>query len=128
MRYLEDERRKVNNEKIEEEEKLKSEIEVLTLEKVEKGRCIETLSRKVSELESEISRLGSEIKARDDRTMEMEKEVEKQRRELEEVAEEKREVIRQLCFSLDYSRDEYKRLRIAFSGHPPTRPSSILAS
>ncbi|CAH8280092.1 unnamed protein product [Arabidopsis lyrata] len=128
VRYLEDEIRRVTNEKIEEEEKLKGEIEVLTLEKVEKERCIETLNKKVSELESEITRLGSEIKARDDRTMEMEKEVEKQRRELEEVAEEKREVIRQLCFSLDYSRDECKRLRIAFSGYRPTAPSSILAS
>ncbi|EOA14841.1 hypothetical protein CARUB_v10028155mg [Capsella rubella] len=128
VRYLEDEIRRVTNEKIEEEERLKGDIEVLALEKAEKERCIETLSKKVSELESEISRLGCEIKARCDKIMEMEKEVEKQRRELEEVAEEKREVIRQLCFSLDYSRDECKRLRIAFSGHRPTRPSTILAS
>ncbi|XP_010453547.1 PREDICTED: protein NETWORKED 4A-like [Camelina sativa] len=128
VRYLEDEIRRVTNEKLEEEERLKGDIEVLTLEKAEKERCIETLSKKVSELESEITRLGCDIKARCDKTMEMEKEVEKQRRELQEVAEEKREVIRQLCFSLDYCRDECKRLRIAFSGHRPARPSSILAS
>lgn len=128
VRYLEDEIRRVTTEKMEEEERLKADIEVLTVEKAEKERCIETVSKRVSELESEVSRLESEIKAREIGTMEMEKEVEKQRKELEEVAEEKREVIRQLCFSLDYCRDECKRLRIAFSGHQPTRPSSILAS
>lgn len=128
VRYLEDEIRRVSNEKMEEEERLKGEIEVLTVEKAEKERCIERVSKRVSELESEMSRLGNEMKAKDGRTIEMEREVEKQRRELEEVAEEKREVIRQLCFSLDYCKDECKRLRSAFSGHRPTRPSSILAS
>uniref|UniRef100_A0A1J3JCW7 NAB domain-containing protein n=1 Tax=Noccaea caerulescens TaxID=107243 RepID=A0A1J3JCW7_NOCCA len=128
VRCLEDEIRRVSSEKMEEEERLKSEIELLTEEKAEKERYIEKVSTRVSELESEMSRLGEEMKAKDDRTVEMEKEVEKQRRELEEVAEEKREVIRQLCFSLDYCKDECKRLREASPGHRPTRPSSILAS
>ncbi|ESQ42552.1 hypothetical protein EUTSA_v10013298mg [Eutrema salsugineum] len=126
VRYLEDEIRRVTNEKMEEEERLKGEIEVLTEEKAEKERCLERVSKRVSELESEMSRLGNEMKAKDNRNVEMEKEVEKQRRELEEVAEEKREVIRQLCFSLDYCKDECKRLRDSFSGH--RRPSSVLAS
>ncbi|CAA7032343.1 unnamed protein product [Microthlaspi erraticum] len=129
VRYLEDEIRKVSSEKMEEEERFKGEIEVLTEEKAEKDRCVERLSKRVSEIEAEMSRLGDEMKAKDGRTVEMEKEVEKQRKELEEVAEEKREVIRQLCFSLDYCKDECKRLREAFSGHHrPKRPSSILAS
>ncbi|KAG2299696.1 hypothetical protein Bca4012_011284 [Brassica carinata] len=124
VRYLEDEIRRVANEKMEEEERLKGEIEVLTVEKAEKERCIETGTKKVSELESEMSLLGNEMKAKESRTIEMEKEVEKQRRELEEVAEEKREVIRQLCSSLAYYKDEFKRLRDDFS----MRPSSIVAS
>ncbi|KAG2330289.1 hypothetical protein Bca52824_001469 [Brassica carinata] len=98
------------------------------MEKAAKERCIETLTKKVSELGSEMSQLGDEMKAKDSTRKEMEKELEKQRRELDEVAEEKREVIRQLCFSLDYCKDECKRLRDAFPGHQPIRPSSILAS
>ncbi|KAG5403664.1 hypothetical protein IGI04_009783 [Brassica rapa subsp. trilocularis] len=121
VRYLEEEIRRVTNEKTEEEERMKGEIEILTMEKTEKERCIETLTKRVSEIESEMSRLGDEVKQKDSRRIEMEK-------ELEEVAEEKREVIRQLCFSLDYSKDECKRLRDAFPGNQPIRPSSILAS
>ncbi|CAH8386361.1 unnamed protein product [Eruca vesicaria subsp. sativa] len=128
VRYLEEKIRRVNNEKMEEEERLKGEIEVLTMEKAEKERCIETVTKKVSELESEMSQLGDEMKAKDRKTIEMEEEMEKQRRELEEVSEEKREVIRQLCFSLDYCKDECKRLRDAFPGDQPIRPSSIVAS
>ncbi|KAF2572687.1 hypothetical protein F2Q70_00005424, partial [Brassica cretica] len=128
VRYLEDEIRRVANEKLEEEERLKGEIEVLNVEKEEKERCIETVTKKVSELESEMSQLGNEMKEKESRSIEMEKEVEKQRREVEEVAEEKREVIRQLCASLVYYKDECQRLRDDFSGHRTTRPSSILAS
>ncbi|CAF2121107.1 unnamed protein product [Brassica napus] len=121
VRYLEEEIRRVTNEKTEEEERMKGEIGILTMEKTEKERCIETLTKRVSEIESEMSRLGDEMKQKDSRRIEMEK-------ELEEVAEEKREVIRQLCFSLDYSKDECKRLRDAFPGNQPIRQSSILAS
>ncbi|KAL0843620.1 hypothetical protein Bca101_016866 [Brassica carinata] len=128
VRYLEEEIRRVASEKEEEEERLKGEIEVLAMEKAAKERCIETLTKKVSELGSEMSQLGDEMKAKDSTRKEMEKALEKQRRELDEVAEEKREVIRQLCFSLDYCKDECKRLRDAFPGHQPIRPSSILAS
>ncbi|CAF1767871.1 unnamed protein product [Brassica napus] len=128
VRYLEDEIRRVANEKLEEEERLKGEIEVLNVDKEEKERCLETVTKKVSELESEMSQLGNEMKAKESRSVEMEKEVEKQRREVEEVAEEKREVIRQLCSSLVYYKDECKRLRDDFSAHRPRRPSSILAS
>ncbi|KAG5409055.1 hypothetical protein IGI04_005374 [Brassica rapa subsp. trilocularis] len=110
VRYLEEEIRRVTNEKTEEEERLKGEIEVLTMEKAVKEICIETVSNKVSKLESEMLLLEYEMKAKDSKTMEMEEEVEKLRSKLEEVAEEKREVIRQLCFSLDYSKDECKRL------------------
>ncbi|KAJ4911103.1 Protein NETWORKED 4A [Raphanus sativus] len=110
VRYLEEEIRRVSNEKMEEEERLKGEIEALTVEKEEKERCIETLNQKMSELESSLTVLEYEMKAKESKTIEMEEEVEKLRSELEEVAEEKREVIRQLCFSLDYSKDECKRL------------------
>ncbi|CDY43864.1 BnaC09g33790D [Brassica napus] len=120
--------KRVANEKLEEEERLKGEIEVLNVDKEEKERCLETVTKKVSELESEMSQLGNEMKAKESRSVEMEKEVEKQRREVEEVAEEKREVIRQLCSSLVYYKDECKRLRDDFSAHRPRRPSSILAS
>ncbi|KAF8083792.1 hypothetical protein N665_0751s0008 [Sinapis alba] len=117
VRYLEEEIRRVANVKIEEEERLKGEIEVLTVEKEEKERCIETVNEKMSKLESSLILLEYEMKAKDTKTMEMEEEVEKLRRELEEVAEEKREVIRQLCFSLDYSKDECKRLHtVPFQG------------
>ncbi|CAN8253159.1 unnamed protein product [Cochlearia groenlandica] len=121
VRYLEDDIRSVTNEKVEEEERLKGQIEELY-------RCIEKVSKRESELEAAVTRLGNETKEKDVRTLEMEKVAEKQKRELGEVAEEKREVIRQLCFSLDYCKDECNRLRDAFSGHRPTRPSSILAS
>ncbi|KAG2310862.1 hypothetical protein Bca4012_025365 [Brassica carinata] len=110
VRYLEEEIRRVTNEKMEEEERLKGEIEVLAMEKAMKEICIETVSNKVSKLESEMLLLEYEMKAKDSKTIEMEEEVEKLRSELEEVSEEKREAIRQLCFSLDYSKDECKRL------------------
>ncbi|CAN8301393.1 unnamed protein product [Cochlearia groenlandica] len=128
IRYLEDEIRSVNTEKSEEEEKLKGEIGVLRVEKEEKEICIEKESERARELESEISRLCREMKERDNKSMKMEKEVEKQRMKLEEVAEEKREVIRQLCFSLDYCKEECKRLRLSFVGNQETSPSSIHAS
>ncbi|CAH8366154.1 unnamed protein product [Eruca vesicaria subsp. sativa] len=110
VRFLEDEIRRVSNEKTEEEERLKGEIEALTMEKEDKEICIETVNKKMYKLESEMILLEHEMKAKESKTMEMEEEVEKLRKELEEVAEEKREVIRQLCFSLDYSKDECKRL------------------
>ncbi|KAA8543643.1 hypothetical protein F0562_021611 [Nyssa sinensis] len=47
---------------------------------------------------------------------ELEEEVERQRVVILEGAEEKREVIRQLCFSLDHYRNGYRQLRQAFRG------------
>ncbi|KAJ7941688.1 Protein NETWORKED 4A [Quillaja saponaria] len=51
------------------------------------------------------------------RTIELKEEVERQRDMILEGAEEKREVIRQLCFSLDHYRNGYYRLRKAFVSH-----------
>ena len=48
---------------------------------------------------------------------ELEKEVDSQRVLISDGAEEKREVIRQLCFSLEHYRSWHKELRQAFIGH-----------
>lgn len=68
------------------------------------------------------SKLVEELKAR---SKTLEEEVEAQKIVVLNGAEEKREVIRQLCFSLEHYRDGYQRLRQAFLVHK--RPA-ILAS
>uniref|UniRef100_A0A5B7AGS1 NAB domain-containing protein n=1 Tax=Davidia involucrata TaxID=16924 RepID=A0A5B7AGS1_DAVIN len=59
-------------------------------------------------------RLVEELRSR---VKEVEEEVERQRVVILEGAEEKREVIRQLCFSLEHYRNGYHQLRQAFIGH-----------
>ncbi|XP_021278560.1 protein NETWORKED 4A-like isoform X2 [Herrania umbratica] len=59
-------------------------------------------------------KLVEELRAR---AKELKDETEKQRIALLEGAEEKREVIRQLCFSLEHYRNGYHMLRQAFIGH-----------
>ncbi|KVI03709.1 protein NETWORKED 4A isoform X2 [Cynara cardunculus var. scolymus] len=60
------------------------------------------------------------------RSEELERETERQREVIKEGAEEKREVIRQLCFSLEHYRDGYQMLRQAFVGHNKRHP--VMAS
>lgn len=59
------------------------------------------------------------------RVEELEKEVDRQRVLISDRAEEKREVIRQLCFSLEHYRSGYQELRQAFIGH---RQHFVMAS
>ncbi|RXH94770.1 hypothetical protein DVH24_024454 [Malus domestica] len=59
-------------------------------------------------------RLVDELKTR---VEELQKEVKRQSVVISDGAEEKREVIRQLCFSLEHNRSGYQELRQAFTGH-----------
>ncbi|KAF3454792.1 hypothetical protein FNV43_RR05240 [Rhamnella rubrinervis] len=67
-------------------------------------------------------KLVEEMKSR---TSELEGEIERQKVVILEGAEEKREVIRQLCFSIEHYRNGYYRLRKAVQGH---RRVPVLAS
>ncbi|XP_071720982.1 protein NETWORKED 4A-like [Rutidosis leptorrhynchoides] len=69
------------------------------------------------ELVDQIEKSNKSIEELTFRGEELEREIERQREVIEEGAEEKREVIRQLCFSLDHYRDGYQMLRQAFTGH-----------
>ncbi|XP_065872546.1 protein NETWORKED 4A-like [Euphorbia lathyris] len=62
------------------------------------------------------------------RIVELEREVDKQRGELSAGAEEKREAIRQLCFSLEYYRTEYKELCQAFGQQKRHKRNAVMAS
>ncbi|KAM1183311.1 hypothetical protein ACFX19_001699 [Malus domestica] len=59
-------------------------------------------------------RLVDELKSR---VEELQQEVNRQSVVISDAAEEKREVIRQLCFSLEHYRSGYQELRQAFTGH-----------
>ncbi|CAN6565252.1 unnamed protein product [Malus baccata var. baccata] len=71
------------------------------------------LSRLQTEHES-ARRLVDELKTR---VEELQQEVKRQSVVISDGAEEKREVIRQLCFSLEHYRSGYQELRQAFTGH-----------
>ncbi|CAO2824790.1 unnamed protein product [Amaranthus hypochondriacus] len=125
------------------ERKLNEENERLKEEIAEKTHRLEMLESDLDEyklkyesLSIESDKLNVELSLRNDRIAEMEKhlqqvivekegtgkvvaelteEVEKQKVFVLEVAEGKREVIRQLCFSLEHYRNEYQHLRQAFT-------------
>ncbi|KAK4764526.1 hypothetical protein SAY87_013964 [Trapa incisa] len=75
------------------------------------------LQEKHVELIADSDRFQGLLEASMMRVEQLEGEVEKQRIVRLERAEEKREAIRQLCFSLEYYRSGYHRLRYAFLGH-----------
>ncbi|KAI3829927.1 hypothetical protein L1987_04059 [Smallanthus sonchifolius] len=73
-----------------------------------------------------ISKSNKSIEELTSRGEELEKEISRQREVIKEGAEEKREVIRQLCFSLEHYRDGYQMMRQAFMGHNKRHP--VMAS
>lgn len=107
---LEEEIRKVQHEKMEMEETLKGEIELLREDIKERKNNIKRLNASLDALKLQVGELKSRAK-------ELEEENERQRVEILEGAEEKREAIRQLCFSLEHYRNGYNKLRQAFIGH-----------
>ncbi|KAI3667833.1 hypothetical protein L6452_42903 [Arctium lappa] len=78
------------------------------------------------ELVDGIEKSKNSIEELTSRGEELEKEIERQQEVIKEGAEEKREVIRQLCFSLEHYRDGYQMLRQAFVGHNKRHP--VMAS
>ncbi|XP_042012667.1 protein NETWORKED 4A-like [Salvia splendens] len=93
----------------------------------------EVLAAARDELNAKITALGAEIRSRDDhlhqlhlqlivnaeelrlRVVELEIDVKRKQESIIEGAEEKREVIRQLCFSIEHYRSGYHQLRSATS-------------
>ncbi|KAH1159980.1 hypothetical protein AAZX31_11G207400 [Glycine max] len=135
---LEDEIKKIHSEKLEMGETLKGEIEKLKEEIESRKKSIEdanvsldALKLERNDLKEEVGSLKEVVNSRNDeveeahkqveeltsRAKKQEKEIEKQKVEILEGAEEKREVIRQLCFSLEHYRNGYNVLRQAFTGH-----------
>ncbi|CAK8566115.1 unnamed protein product [Lathyrus sativus] len=86
-----------------ERDNLNEEVGLLKEEMNSRGKEIEKANRHVVELES--------------RAKELDDEIERHKIEILEGAEEKREVIRQLCFSLEHYRNGYNVFRKAFIGH-----------
>ncbi|KAI3676365.1 hypothetical protein L1987_85971 [Smallanthus sonchifolius] len=81
------------------------------------GRQLDQLHLEHVELVDRFEKSNKSIDKLTLRSEELEKEVSRQREVIEEQAEEKREVIRQLCFSLEHYRDGYQMMRQAFVGH-----------
>lgn len=114
-------------------EELKSERDDLVVKVSEldelvilKNTEIEGLSGHLRELHVEHVELVDGIEKSKKSIEELEREVERQREVIEEGAEEKREVIRQLCFSLEHYRDGYQMLRQAFMGN--NKRHTVMAS
>ncbi|RDX76800.1 Protein NETWORKED 4A [Mucuna pruriens] len=158
-RSFEEEIRKIQSEKIEMEEALKAEIQLLKTDIEQRESNIkdlnislETLKLEKDNLHVEVGSLKEEVNSKDGRiehlnshlnqlhmehvqliagmeeahkqveelkskAKQLEEEVERQKTVILEGAEEKREVIRQLCFSLEHYRDGYNMLRQHFMGH-----------
>nr|XP_043609262.1 protein NETWORKED 4A-like [Erigeron canadensis] len=91
---------------------LSQHLDQLHLEHVELVDKIEKSNKSIDELTSR----GEDLK----------RQVERQQEMIDEGAEEKREVIRQLCFSLDHYRDGYQMLKQAFMGH--NKRHTVMAS
>ncbi|TKY56610.1 NETWORKED 4A [Spatholobus suberectus] len=158
-RSFEEEIRKIRSEKIEMEEVLKGEIQLLKTEIEQRENNIkdldmslDTLKLEKDNLHVEVGSLKEEVNSKDGRikhlnshlnqlhlehvqliagmeeahkqveelkskAKQLEEEVERQKTVILEGAEEKREVIRQLCFSLDHYRSGYHMLLQHFMGH-----------
>ncbi|XP_062081615.1 protein NETWORKED 4A-like [Humulus lupulus] len=112
-------------------ETLNKSIDSLIVESDDLNSRVLTLKANVSSRDDQIDQLNKQlveaegaqklVKDLNSRTRELEEEVERQRVEILDGAEEKREVIRQLCFSIEHYRDGYERLRQAFVGHKRQR-------
>lgn len=119
-------------------ETLNKSLDVLKNERDDLNAKVQTLEAEVSCRDDRIDQLDSQLwglhtehqqliaKAKEShklveelksRASELEGEVQRQKVALLEGAEEKREVIRQLCFSIDHYRNGYYRLRSAVQGH-----------
>lgn len=158
-RSFEEEIRNIQSEKIEMEEALKSEIQLLKADIEQRENNIKDLNTSLDALKSEkdilhveVGSLKEEVNSKDGRiehlnshlnqlhmehvqliagmeeahkqveelkskAKQLEEEVERQKTVILEGAEEKREVIRQLCFSLEHYRNGYDMLRQRVMGH-----------
>ncbi|XP_076956646.1 protein NETWORKED 4A-like [Bidens hawaiensis] len=87
---------------------------------------IDDLGRHLDQLHLEHVELVDRVEKSNKSIEELEKEVASQQEVIKEQAEEKREVIRQLCFSLEHYRDGYQMMRQAFVGH--NKRHTVMAS
>ncbi|KAK1426884.1 hypothetical protein QVD17_15564 [Tagetes erecta] len=81
------------------------------------GQHLARLRLEHIELFDQVEKSKESIHTLTSRSEELEKESLRQQEVIEEQAEEKREVIRQLCFSLEHYKDGYQMMRQAFMGH-----------
>lgn len=112
-----------------EKNNLEIKVNELDRELTLKDRQIDGLNQHLDQLHLEhielvdrISKSNKSIEELTSRGAELEKEISRQQEVIKETAEEKREVIRQLCFSLDHYRDGYQMMRQAFMGHNKRHP------
>lgn len=89
----------------------------LTANVSSKDDQIDQMSKHLHELHIEHVELIAETERARSRVTELKQELEKKEVVIMQGAEEKREVIRQLCFSLEHYRDGYHQLRQAFVGY-----------
>lgn len=89
----------------------------LTANVSSKDDQIDQMSKHLHELHMEHVELIGETERARTIVAELKQELEKKEVIIMQGAEEKREVIRQLCFSLEHYRDGYHQLRQAFVGH-----------
>ncbi|KAJ0734752.1 putative protein Networked (NET), actin-binding (NAB) [Helianthus annuus] len=90
------------------------------------GKHLDQLHLEHVEVVDRIEKSNKSIDELTFRSEELDKEVSRQEEVIKEQAEEKREVIRQLCFSLEHYRDGYQMMRQAFVGHNKRR--TVMAS
>lgn len=89
----------------------------LTANLSSKDEQIDQMNKHLHELHIEHVELIAETERARSRVTVLKQELEKKEVIIMQGAEEKREVIRQLCFSLEHYRDGYHQLRQAFVGH-----------
>ncbi|KAG9133320.1 hypothetical protein Leryth_018646 [Lithospermum erythrorhizon] len=103
---------------------LNAKVEELLAEKSSKDERIAVMNQHLHQLHMEhvilmsktegAHKLVEELRSRIE---ELEEQIERQKELIQERAEEKREVIRQLCFSLEHYQDRFQHLREALIGH-----------
>lgn len=115
-----------------EKDGLNAKLHTLVAEVSSRDNQIQQLEGHLCELHREHVELITEAKSARNlvdelrlRVEELKKEIDSQRVVISDGAEEKREVIRQLCFSLEHYRSGYQELRQAFIGH---KQHAVLAS
>nr|KAJ0222156.1 hypothetical protein LSAT_V11C200097240 [Lactuca sativa] len=107
-----------------ERDEVKAQLDNLRAEMCSRDNLIQELETRLSWLQGEHARVVSSFdtaqkftKEVELKMVELEREVERQREVMSDRAEEKREVIRQLSFSLEHYMSGYKELRQAFVGN-----------